>query len=204
MLFTTITVFIIAFNPEPYFPNNWKYTDNNWARFATIDKFRVSQIELKYPVTFKLAPEKVEEIVDKWIKQNEFKVIKKNDIHSSGISYHFSEYKLHSLFGMMNDVFIRVVECSDVWGGVKIEAHSNIRLGLKDYGSNIDIIKDLYSFADKETSKDVNRSFLLGFIFDLKIKYIIYKLDTFKITYTVLICHGIVKMQTYKNSLYRK
>ena len=162
-MFTTITVFIIAFKPDPYFPNEWKYTDNNWARFATIDKFRVSPIELKYPVTFKLTYDRVEQIVDKWVQQNKFKVIKNDDIHSYGASYHFSEYKFHSLFGMMNDVFIRVVECSDVWGGVKIEAHSNIRLGLKDYGSNIDIIKDLYSYVDKETSKDVNRSFLFRF-----------------------------------------
>ena len=159
LLFTTITVMTIAFKPPTYFPNEWKFTDNNWARFATVDKFRVSQIELKYPVTFKLTIDQVDALVDNWVAKNKFKVTKGDDKFSNGYSYYFSNYKAYSLFGMMNDVFIRVVECSDVWGGVKIEAHSNIRLGLKDYGSNLDIIKDLYSFVDKETSKDVNRSY---------------------------------------------
>ena len=48
------------------------------------------------------------------------------------------------MFGLMNDVFIRLVSCSDVWGAFKVEAHSNIRLGLKDYGTNIEILQNLY------------------------------------------------------------
>ena len=77
-----------------------------------------------------------------------------------GVSYSFSNYQFYTLFGMVNDMHIRVIQWSDVWGGIKLEAHSNNRLGLKDYGSNIKLIKSLYEHVENKT-QGVNRSMLL-------------------------------------------
>lgn len=170
LLFSFITILLIGFMPDSSFPTSWTFTDNSAARVATVDKFRVSQIELKYPVTFKLTTNELNNHVLEWMNENGYTSESQNltyvipnrrfEIFSQGVSYHFSSFGAYSLFGMMNDVFIRVIECNDVWGGVKLEAHSNIRLGLKDYNSNIKIIESLYKFIEAKTT-GYNRSFLL-------------------------------------------
>jgi hypothetical protein len=171
LLFAIITILFISFHPRTEFPNEWRLLDNSAARFATIDKFRVSQIELKYPVTFKITTQELDSYVAEWVDLHRYSPIMHNltvpvqtsegeRIQSIGTSYYFPSYSVHSLFGLMNDVFVRVVECNDVWGGVKLEAHSNIRLGLKDYNSNLQIIDSLYAFVANKT-EDLNRSYLL-------------------------------------------
>jgi hypothetical protein len=191
LLFFVITILLVAYKPKQSFPKEWKFSDNSWARFASDDKFRVSQIELEYPVTFKITAGQLDEFVTEWIEQNEYnyarynltvhdpnyfksgernfdsqvKAIKSSSRSNSdermvGINYHFSNYGSSSLFGMVNDVFIRVVECSDVWGAVKLETHSNIRLGLKDYDTNLEILDSLYAFIESRT-RNINQSPLL-------------------------------------------
>ncbi|CAI2377505.1 unnamed protein product [Moneuplotes crassus] len=168
-----IIVLLVGFKPSSEFPNHWRYSDNNFSRMATVDKFRVSEIELKYPVTFKMEVDDLKEAVDDWMRENGFNanpepIIAKtpplkasgDDVDIIGYSFSFSYFDFKTLFGMVNDLHIRVIECSDVWGGVKLEAHSNIRLGLKDYGTNIKFISSLYKYIEERTTK-YNRSKLL-------------------------------------------
>lgn len=170
LLFTFIMILLIGFRPSPEFPKEWPFSDNSCARFATVDKFRVSRIELKYPVTFKITKEQLNDLVLQWIdeRQHTYQMLNITVSDKSpepnltwiGNEYYFSHFQASSLFGMMNDAFVRVVECDDVWGGVKLEAHSNIRLGLKDYDTNLAIIESLYSFIERNTV-NANRSYLL-------------------------------------------
>eukprot|EP00345_Euplotes_harpa_P003456 CAMPEP_0168325116 /NCGR_PEP_ID=MMETSP0213-20121227/4499_1 /TAXON_ID=151035 /ORGANISM="Euplotes harpa, Strain FSP1.4" /LENGTH=101 /DNA_ID=CAMNT_0008327545 /DNA_START=336 /DNA_END=641 /DNA_ORIENTATION=+ len=101
---------MIALKPNQSFPDNWKYTDNSCARAATIDKFRISQIELKYPMTFKMERESLNALVEDWLSKNKYSASKGFDPAINSTYYHFSNYKVQSLFGMINDVHLRVAE----------------------------------------------------------------------------------------------
>jgi len=170
IMFFVITVLLITYMPYDRFPAQWKFKDNNCARFASVDKFRVTPIELKYPVTFKIPKDQLNDIVVEWMRNNNHKFVANNltapllgdieELEYVGNSYHFSNHKFATLFGMINDIHLQVIECDDVWGGVKLEAHSNLRLGLKDYDGNLDIIESLYKHIQMRT-QNLNVSYLL-------------------------------------------
>ena len=67
-----IVVLLMLFNPQPKFPETWTLSDNNASRMATINKFRVNQIELQFPVTFKTDIDSLRKHVEKWINDNGF------------------------------------------------------------------------------------------------------------------------------------
>eukprot|EP00344_Euplotes_crassus_P001336 CAMPEP_0197015186 /NCGR_PEP_ID=MMETSP1380-20130617/73201_1 /TAXON_ID=5936 /ORGANISM="Euplotes crassus, Strain CT5" /LENGTH=91 /DNA_ID=CAMNT_0042440915 /DNA_START=384 /DNA_END=659 /DNA_ORIENTATION=+ len=90
---------------------------------ATVDKFRVSEIELKYPVTFKMEVDDLKAAVDDWMRENGFNanpesIIAKtpplkasgDDVDIIGYSFSFSYFDFKTLFGMVNDLHIRVIE----------------------------------------------------------------------------------------------
>jgi uncharacterized membrane protein len=72
LLFTGMTIMSIAFIPDRYFPVRWDASDNNCARVATVDKFRVSSIELEHPMTFKIEKEDLEKYINDWIKSKKY------------------------------------------------------------------------------------------------------------------------------------
>lgn len=87
---------------------------------ATRNKFRVSEIELQYPVTFKMEVGDLQTIVNEWMDLNGFSTdpleLKEighdqdQDPHIYGYSYSFSNFDFKTLFGMANDIHIRVIE----------------------------------------------------------------------------------------------
>ena len=110
-----IIVLLVGFQPHQSFPSTWKYSDNNASRMTTEDKFRVSQIELRYPVTFKATVEEITGHVKKWMDENSFNYKRINLTNSAsdnrtGLSYSFSNYNFETLFGVVNDMHIQVIE----------------------------------------------------------------------------------------------
>eukprot|EP00345_Euplotes_harpa_P001466 CAMPEP_0168319770 /NCGR_PEP_ID=MMETSP0213-20121227/1254_1 /TAXON_ID=151035 /ORGANISM="Euplotes harpa, Strain FSP1.4" /LENGTH=70 /DNA_ID=CAMNT_0008321055 /DNA_START=406 /DNA_END=615 /DNA_ORIENTATION=- len=49
-------------------------------------------------------------------------------------------YSVSNAIGVMNDVAVKIDSCQDVWSTTSVSIQSQLRLGLKDYGSNYEII----------------------------------------------------------------
>mmetsp|Transcript_2580 Transcript_2580/g.3031 ORF Transcript_2580/g.3031 Transcript_2580/m.3031 type:complete len:214 (+) Transcript_2580:31-672(+) len=117
LLTLIISLLLIGLSPGRTFPETWDFSDNNAARMTSINKFRVSQIELQFPVTFKTKYSELSNIVDQWIDDNNFSsnnqtIIDPNsegNIHI-GMTHQFSKFQFYSLFGMVNDMHIRIIE----------------------------------------------------------------------------------------------
>ena len=71
------------------------------------------------------------------------------------LSYDYLIYSISNGAGILNDVAIKIDNWQDVWSTTSISIQSQLRLGLKDYGSNYDIINDIVEFLKGDV--DINK-----------------------------------------------
>lgn len=101
-----------------------------------------------YPVTYKAETNVISMYVNSWAQERNY-VQTALPLPSPNQKEYILVFTIYhstiaALFGYFTDVIILVTPCTDIWGGVKIEAQASIRLGLQDYGSNEVIISDLF------------------------------------------------------------
>lgn len=54
----------------------------------------------------------------------------------------------------MNDIAIKIDSCQDVWSTTSIAIQSQLRLGLKDYGSNYRIIEEIINDLRSDSNNE--------------------------------------------------
>ena len=62
------------------------------------------------------------------------------------LQYQYLIYSITNSLGIMNDVAIKIDNCQDVWSTTAVSIQSQLRLGLKDYGSNYRIIEGIINY----------------------------------------------------------
>ena len=145
ILYFTVCVFSMINRPNSWsheFPSNCStMVDSGCMRIAEDNRYRANQIEMRYAVTFRNSD--LVQYLDEWIgtlSNIQVHARPNSTNHHSSSDYFFSSYTPRSLFGIINDVAIKVQPCTEVWKAFRVEVQSQTRVGLKDYGTNLAII----------------------------------------------------------------
>jgi hypothetical protein len=155
LVFTLFLILFFSITNEPRhwydgFPKECETYANSCARLGYSNQYRTNKIP---SLTFRNVSEfdvKIDEYMrqkyDGWIVKYEVK---------SGLGYDYLQYSISNSLGILNDVAIKIDSCQDVWSTTSLAIQSQLRLGLKDYGSNYEITEDLIKFLQGDV--DINK-----------------------------------------------
>jgi len=153
LLFSIIN---IPYHWKEGFPTECKTYDNSCARLAYDNQYRTNKIQNKYALTFRNVTG-LDKIVDKYMENTYGGWYQKLDFNMPDSNYTYLVYSVSNFIGIINDVAIKIDSCRDVWSTTSISIQSQLRLGLKDYGSNYNIIEGIiYQIGESVDSSSRN------------------------------------------------
>lgn len=155
LIFLTLGLFMIlifSFLGQPRgwtkgFPDECQTYGSSCARLAYSNQYRTNRIQNQFPLTFRNVTD-VDVMIDEYLQERYEGWIVKYEVDSE-VEYPYLIYSISNAIGIMNDVAIKIDSCKDVWSTTSISIQSQLRLGLKDYGSNYEIVENIIKFLQQ-------------------------------------------------------